>query len=459
MALWCRTGRSRDPTEPKVRGSNPLGRASNPAGNGGFSCSSRSPEKGPELCIRLGLRLSHRSGQQLDPRRFAGRRRRGRGRPRGPDTPCAAARPRVAVDARAVRRACAGASFSSRESDGRRGILLSSRANAQAARGGPASLIRVAVRRILPYHESSTSMPRARSIRECSGLEEGTSAAATSVSDPVRRRVLFGPPKVKPVLPQMGVDVGSREAVDVAQAQAVQDGPHLRIPRGLPHHGRRHGREPFQRDGLLDRPATSLPDVSSAAATVEGSFGDMRRYQDACRRRARVGPGPDGAVGPAPCVGLRVHDERGFPAPPSGRGGGAVRHGASPAAQRDRPVPVQVVDDRLRRRVRRLRAPRRGAGAGVALDGAGGARGRARAARGRGRALVRLPPRAQGVGGRRPDGCRPGLPRTDGRRQFGPGVGRVLGRGDARLRERAGRHRHGADPLSPRDRGHPIATA
>ena len=126
-----------------------------------------------------------------------------------------------------------------------------------------------------------------------------------------------------------------------------------------------------------------------------------------------------------------------------------VRHGASPAAQRDRPVPVEVVDDRLPRRVRRLRVPRRGAGAGVALDGAGGARGRARAARRRGRALVRLPPRPQGVDGRRPDGRRPRLPRAHRRRPLGPGVGRVLGRGDARLRERPGRHRHDADPLSP----------
>jgi len=57
----------------------------------------RSPEKGPEHCIQLGLRLS---GQQLDPRRFAGGLRRGRGRLRGPDTPGAAARPRSLLVAR-----------------------------------------------------------------------------------------------------------------------------------------------------------------------------------------------------------------------------------------------------------------------------------------------------------------------------------------------------------------------
>src|SRR5215218_3948394 len=62
----------------------------------------------------------------------------------------------------------------------------------------PATLLRMAVRRIIPYHESPDF--------------EATRIFYT--------RVLG----VEPVLPDMGVDVDSREAVDAAHAQALRAG-------------------------------------------------------------------------------------------------------------------------------------------------------------------------------------------------------------------------------------------
>ena len=81
-------------TEPKVRGSNPLGRASNPLETAGFRVDCGVPKKVPNFASSLAFGSVVVSGQQPDPRRFAGRLRHGRGRLRGPDTPCAAARPR-----------------------------------------------------------------------------------------------------------------------------------------------------------------------------------------------------------------------------------------------------------------------------------------------------------------------------------------------------------------------------
>ena|SRR5215204_3991457 len=82
-------------TEPKVRGSNPLGRASNPLETAGFRVDCGVPKKVPNFASGFGLRLSRRFGAAA---RSAPVRRVDSGMVEGaceePDTPCAADRPR-----------------------------------------------------------------------------------------------------------------------------------------------------------------------------------------------------------------------------------------------------------------------------------------------------------------------------------------------------------------------------
>lgn len=82
----------------------------------------------------------------------------------------------------------------------------------------------MAVRRIMPYFESSDLDATRVFYTGVLGLEEGTFGGGYIGSGSDRAQVVFAPPGVEPVQPQMGVDVGSREAVDVAHAKAVQAG-------------------------------------------------------------------------------------------------------------------------------------------------------------------------------------------------------------------------------------------
>jgi catechol 2,3-dioxygenase-like lactoylglutathione lyase family enzyme len=82
----------------------------------------------------------------------------------------------------------------------------------------------VAVRRIIPYHESrdfdATRTFYARVLK----LEEGSFGGGYMGFGAGQAQVVFAPPGVEPVLPDMGIDVGSRAAVDAAHAEAIQGG-------------------------------------------------------------------------------------------------------------------------------------------------------------------------------------------------------------------------------------------
>jgi catechol 2,3-dioxygenase-like lactoylglutathione lyase family enzyme len=82
----------------------------------------------------------------------------------------------------------------------------------------------MAVRRIMPYHESSDLEATRAFYAGVLGLEEGEFGGGYIGFGSGPAQVLFAPPGVKPVLPDMGVDVGSREAVDAAHAAAVRAG-------------------------------------------------------------------------------------------------------------------------------------------------------------------------------------------------------------------------------------------
>src|SRR3954470_10134952 len=84
--------------------------------------------------------------------------------------------------------------------------------------------VRMAVRRIMPYHESPDLEATRAFYTQVLGLEEGNFGGGYIGFGSGRAQVLFAPPEVQPVRPDMGVDVGSREAVDAAHAQAVQAG-------------------------------------------------------------------------------------------------------------------------------------------------------------------------------------------------------------------------------------------
>ncbi len=82
----------------------------------------------------------------------------------------------------------------------------------------------MAVQRIMPYHVSSDFEATRDFYTRVLGLEEGTFGGGYIGFGAGHAQVLFAPPGVEPVLPDMGVDVASREAVDAAHAEAVRGG-------------------------------------------------------------------------------------------------------------------------------------------------------------------------------------------------------------------------------------------
>jgi catechol 2,3-dioxygenase-like lactoylglutathione lyase family enzyme len=82
----------------------------------------------------------------------------------------------------------------------------------------------MAVRRIMPYHESSDFEATRAFYTRVLGLEEGAFGGGYIGFGSGQAQVVFAPPGVEPVLPDMGVDVDSRGAVDAAHAEAVRAG-------------------------------------------------------------------------------------------------------------------------------------------------------------------------------------------------------------------------------------------
>jgi catechol 2,3-dioxygenase-like lactoylglutathione lyase family enzyme len=82
----------------------------------------------------------------------------------------------------------------------------------------------MAVRRIMPYIESSDFDAARAFYTRVLGLEEGAFGGGYIGFGSGQAQVVLGPPGVKPVLPAMGVDVGSSDAVDSAHAEAVRAG-------------------------------------------------------------------------------------------------------------------------------------------------------------------------------------------------------------------------------------------
>jgi catechol 2,3-dioxygenase-like lactoylglutathione lyase family enzyme len=80
------------------------------------------------------------------------------------------------------------------------------------------------VRRIMPYHQSSDFAATRAFYTRVLALEEGDFGGGYIGFGSGPAQVLFAPPGAQPALPDMGVDVGSREAVDAAHAEAVRAG-------------------------------------------------------------------------------------------------------------------------------------------------------------------------------------------------------------------------------------------
>jgi catechol 2,3-dioxygenase-like lactoylglutathione lyase family enzyme len=82
----------------------------------------------------------------------------------------------------------------------------------------------VAVRRIIPYHESPDFDATRAFYTQVLGLEEGNFGGDHIGFASGQAQVVFARPGVEAVLPDMGVDVGSPEAVESARAEAVRAG-------------------------------------------------------------------------------------------------------------------------------------------------------------------------------------------------------------------------------------------
>ena len=76
----------------------------------------------------------------------------------------------------------------------------------------------------MPYHESPDFEATRAVYTGMLGLVEGTFGGGYIGFGSGPAQVLFGPPGAEPALPDMGVDVESREAVDAAHAEAVRAG-------------------------------------------------------------------------------------------------------------------------------------------------------------------------------------------------------------------------------------------
>jgi catechol 2,3-dioxygenase-like lactoylglutathione lyase family enzyme len=80
------------------------------------------------------------------------------------------------------------------------------------------------VRRIMPYHETPDPEATRAFYTRVLGLEEGTYGGGYIGFGSGQAQVVFAPPGVEPALPDMGIDLDSREAVDAAHAEAVRAG-------------------------------------------------------------------------------------------------------------------------------------------------------------------------------------------------------------------------------------------
>jgi catechol 2,3-dioxygenase-like lactoylglutathione lyase family enzyme len=82
----------------------------------------------------------------------------------------------------------------------------------------------MAVRRIIPYRESRDLEATRAFYGGVLGLEEGSFGGGYIGFGSGQAQVVFAPPGVESVLPDMGIDVGSWAAVDAAHAEATQGG-------------------------------------------------------------------------------------------------------------------------------------------------------------------------------------------------------------------------------------------
>jgi catechol 2,3-dioxygenase-like lactoylglutathione lyase family enzyme len=82
----------------------------------------------------------------------------------------------------------------------------------------------MAVQRIMPYHESPDFDATRAFYTRVLRLEERNFGGGHIGFGAGKAQVLFAPPGVDPPLPNIGVDVDSREAVDATHARAVQAG-------------------------------------------------------------------------------------------------------------------------------------------------------------------------------------------------------------------------------------------
>ena len=86
------------------------------------------------------------------------------------------------------------------------------------------TLSAMTVRRIIPYYESPDLEATREFYTQVLGLQEGTFGGGYIGFGSGQAQVLFAPPGVEPVLPHMGVDVDSPDAVDAAHAEALRAG-------------------------------------------------------------------------------------------------------------------------------------------------------------------------------------------------------------------------------------------
>jgi catechol 2,3-dioxygenase-like lactoylglutathione lyase family enzyme len=82
----------------------------------------------------------------------------------------------------------------------------------------------MAVRRVMPYHESADFDATRTFYTQVLGLDEGDFGGGYIGFGDGPAQVLFAPPGVEPALPDMGVDLESAAAVDAAHDEAVRGG-------------------------------------------------------------------------------------------------------------------------------------------------------------------------------------------------------------------------------------------
>lgn len=80
------------------------------------------------------------------------------------------------------------------------------------------------VRRIIPYHESRDFEATRSFYTRVVGLEEGSFGGGYIGFGSGQAQVLFAPPGGEEIVPRMGIDMGSAEAVDAAHAEATEMG-------------------------------------------------------------------------------------------------------------------------------------------------------------------------------------------------------------------------------------------